>query len=67
MCQNYNLRLVRYLCAAWEWLQPEDLPWRDVRQFKLSDNVQARKNAAVALPPARPGREWVADRELFLV
>ena len=67
MCQNYNLRLVRYLCAAWEWLQPEDMPWRDVRQFTLSDNVQARKNAAVALPPARPGREWVADRELFLV
>ena len=67
VCQSYNLRLVRYLCAAWEWLQPEDLPWRDVRQFTLSDNVQARKNAAVALPPARPGREWVADRELFLV
>ena len=67
VCRTYNLRLVRYLCAAWEWLQAEDLPWRDVRQFTLSDKVRARKNAAVALPPAIPGREWVADRELFLV
>ena len=67
VCRSYNLRLVRYLCAAWEWLQPEDLPWRHVRQFTLSDNVRARKDAAVALPPGIPGREWVADRELFLV
>ena len=67
VCRTYNLRLVRYLCAAWEWVQPKDLPWRDVRQFTLSDSVRARKNAAVALPPAIPGRDWVADRELFLV
>ena len=67
VCQSYNLRLVRYLCTAWEWLQPEDLPWSEVRQFTLSDEVRARKNAAVALPPAVPGREWVADRELFLI
>jgi LmbE family N-acetylglucosaminyl deacetylase len=67
VCRTYNLRLVRYLCAAWEWLRPEDLPWRRVRQFTLSDNVRARKDAAVALPPGVPGREWVADRELFLV
>jgi LmbE family N-acetylglucosaminyl deacetylase len=67
VCRTYDLRLVRYLCAAWEWLQPEDLPWRRVRQFSLSDNVRARKDAAVALPPGIPGREWVADRELFLV
>jgi len=26
VCHSYNLRLVRYLSAAWEWLQPEDLP-----------------------------------------
>jgi hypothetical protein len=25
VCHSYNLRLVRYLSAAWEWLQPEDL------------------------------------------
>jgi hypothetical protein len=67
VCRSYNLRLVRYLCAAWEWLQPADLPWRHVRQFTLSDNVRARKNAALALPPATPGRGWVADRELFLI
>ena len=67
MCRSYNLRLVRYLCAAWEWLQPADLPWRHVRQFTLSDNVRACKDAAVARPPGVPGREWVADRELFLV
>ncbi len=67
MCRTYNLRLVRYLCAAWEWLQPKDLSWRDVRQFTLSDSIRARKNAAVALPPTIPGRDWVADRELFLV
>ena len=67
VCHSYNLRLVRYLCAAWEWLRPEDLPWRRVRQFTLSDNVRARKDAAVPLPPGVPGREWVADRELFLV
>jgi LmbE family N-acetylglucosaminyl deacetylase len=67
VCRTYNLRLVRYLCAAWEWLRPEDLPWRRVRQFTLSDNVRASKDAAVALPPGVPGREWVADRELFLV
>jgi LmbE family N-acetylglucosaminyl deacetylase len=67
VCRTYNLRLVRYLCAAWEWVQPKDLRWRDVRQFTLSDRVRARKNAAVALPAAIPGRDWVADRELFLV
>ena len=67
VCRSYNLRLVRYLCAAWEWLQPEDLPWRQVRQFTLSENVRARKSAAVALPPAIAGREWAADREFFLV
>jgi hypothetical protein len=67
VCRTYNLRLVRYLSAAWEWLRPEDLPWRRVRQFTLSDNVRACKDAAVALPPGVPGREWVADRELFLV
>jgi LmbE family N-acetylglucosaminyl deacetylase len=67
VCRSYNLRLVRYLCAAWEWLRPEDLPWRRVRQFALSDTVRARKNVAVAHPAALPGREWVADRELFLV
>jgi hypothetical protein len=39
------------LCAAWAWLGPEDLPWRRVRQFTLSDNVRARKDAAGALPP----------------
>jgi hypothetical protein len=55
------------LCAAWAWLGPEDLPWRRVRQFTLSDNVRARKDAAVALPPGIPGRDRVADRELFLV
>jgi LmbE family N-acetylglucosaminyl deacetylase len=67
VCRTYNLRLVRYLCAAWEWVQPKDLPWRDVRQFTLSDSVRTRMNAAVALPPTIPGRDWVADRELFLV
>jgi hypothetical protein len=58
---------VRYLCAAWEWLAPEDLPWKDARQFALSDKMRARKNAAVANVAAFPGPEWVADRELFLV
>jgi len=67
VCRTYDLRLVRYLCAAWEWLRPEDLPWHRVRQFTLSDDVRARKDAAVALPPGAPDREWVADRELFLV
>jgi LmbE family N-acetylglucosaminyl deacetylase len=67
VCRTYNLRLVRYLCAAWEWLQPEDLPWRRVRQFALSDTVRARKDAAVGPPSAFPGRKWVANRELFLV
>jgi LmbE family N-acetylglucosaminyl deacetylase len=67
VCHSYNLRLVRYLSAAWEWLQPEDLPWPNVRQFTLSETVRARKNAAVALPEATPGPDWVADRELFLV
>ena len=67
VCHSYNLRLVRYLCTAWEWLEPEDLPWPDVRQFTLSDNVRARKNAAVGFPQTRPGQEWVADRELFLI
>ena len=67
MRRSYNLRLVRYLCAAWEWLEPQDLPWRRVRQFPLSDTVRARKNSAVSLPPALSGREWVADRELFLI
>jgi LmbE family N-acetylglucosaminyl deacetylase len=67
VCRSYNLRLVRYLCAAWEWLEPQDLPWSRVRQFALSDTVRARKNAAVSLPPAISGRDWVADRELFLI
>ena len=58
VCRTYNLRLVRYLSAAWEWLRPEDLPWRRVRQFALSDDVRARKDAAVALPPGVPGRAW---------
>ena len=66
VCRSYNLRLVRYLCAAWEWLRPEDLPWRRVRQFALSDTVRARKNAAVANAAAL-GRGWVADREVFLI
>ena len=67
VCRSYNLRLVRYLCAAWEWLEPEDLPWNHARQFALSDKVRARKNAAVANAASFPGPEWVADRELFLV
>jgi LmbE family N-acetylglucosaminyl deacetylase len=67
VCRTYNLRLVRYLCAAWDWLQPKDLPWRDVRQFTLSESVRGRKKAAMALPPTIPCRDWVADRELFLV
>ena len=58
---------MRYLSAAWEWLQPEDLPWPNVRQFTLSETVRARKKAAVALLEAMPGPDWVADRELFLV
>ena len=67
VCRDYNLRLVRYLCAAWEWLAPEDVPWNHARQFALSDKVRARKNAAVANAASFPGPEWVADRELFLV
>jgi LmbE family N-acetylglucosaminyl deacetylase len=67
VCHTYNLRLVRYLCTAWEWVQPEDLPWCEVRQFPLSDSVRARKNAAVAPSSALPGPELVADRELFLI
>jgi LmbE family N-acetylglucosaminyl deacetylase len=67
VCRSYNLRLVRYLCAAWEWLEPQDLPWDHARQFALSDKVRARKNAAVANAAAFAARGWVADRELFLV
>ena len=66
VCRTYNLRLVRYLCSAWDWIQPKDLPWHDVRQFTLSASVRARKNAAVALPPAVSDEDCVADRELFL-
>jgi LmbE family N-acetylglucosaminyl deacetylase len=67
VCRTYHLRLVRYLCAAWDWIQPQDLPWRDMRQFTLSAGVRARKSAAVALPPAVSEEDWIADRELFLV
>src|SRR5690348_10475060 len=67
VCRSYNLRLVSYLSAAWEWLEPHDLPWRRARQFLLSDTLRARKNAAIPPPPARTGRDWVADRELFLI
>ena len=66
VCRSYNLRLVRYLCAAWEWLEPEDLPW----------TTPASSHCRTRCEPARtplwrsrhvPGPEWVADRELFLV
>ena len=67
VCRSYNLRLVRYLCAAWEWLQPEDLPWPNVRQFALSDNGASPQERRRGASGGIPGREWVADRELFLV
>lgn len=69
VCHSYNLRLVRYLCATWGWAQPQDLPWPHARQFALSDDVRARKAAALPRPRAGASRnlEPVADRELFLI
>jgi len=67
VCHIYNLRLVRYLCAAWEWVQPQDLPWNHVRQFALADKELDRKRAAMSRLRADAGQDPMADRELFLL
>ena len=54
VCRTYNLRLVRYLCAAWEWLQPEDLPWRrrpPVHAVGQRASTQGRRCGAPARYP----------------
>jgi LmbE family N-acetylglucosaminyl deacetylase len=67
VCRTYNLRLVRYLCTTWTWAEPQDLPWRHVRQFVMPDDVHARKNRAVHRPATVCPEVPVADREYFLV
>lgn len=67
VCHAYELHLVRYLVAAWGWLQPEDLPWRSARQLRVDGALRVRKQIALGGRLRRRHPPSVADREIYLV